>query len=326
MLDKVTLPGVNLPTSHTGFGCVGLTAVNDDARANELLHRAFNRGVTHFDVAPLYGFGRAEVLLGRFLEGRRAQVTVTTKFGLAPPRLAAQNPGLVAFAKRTLRHLPALRRLAHRYAAQSTRVGAFSIRDAELSLRTSLANLRTDYVDVLLLHEGSVEDARNDELLAFAAREIERGTVRCYGLGSGSHRVSPELTTYPPAIKIFQFENDIIGRQKRAFSGTAGRCFITHGALRPLRRIGELALAHPALALEIESATGIQLTDAGELSRLLLQYARFDNPGGVVIFGSTRFEHIDFNVAALEARVESDRMERLSRAISELLSRSSKAP
>jgi aryl-alcohol dehydrogenase-like predicted oxidoreductase len=325
VLNKVILPA-SLHTSVAGFGCVGLTALDDDRRAAQLLERALDRGVTHFDVAPLYGFGRAELILGRFLECRRAQVTVTTKFGLAPPKLAAQNPSLVAFAKRILRHLPAVKRLAHRYAAQSTRVSAFSVRDAEASLHSSLRNLRTDYVDVLLLHEGSVEDARNEELLAFADREIARGTVRFYGLGSGSHRVLPDLTKYPAAIKIFQFENDILARQMQAFSGATGRSFITHGALRPLTRIAEATRANQALSQEIESQTGVPLTDTRELTRLLLQRARFDNPDGIVLFGSTCLEHIDANAAALETPLESDRMERLSLAISQLLSRSSKTP
>jgi aryl-alcohol dehydrogenase-like predicted oxidoreductase len=323
MLDKVTLPNTNLRTSVAGFGCVGLTAVNDEARAGELVHRALDRGVTHFDVAPLYGLGRAELILGRFLEGRRGQVTVTTKFGLAPPKLAAQNPNFVAFAKRILRRLPVAKRLAHRYAAQRTRSGAFSVRDAELSLHTSLRNLRTDYVDVLLLHEGGIEDARNEELLAFVDREMARGTVRNYGLGSASHRVVPDLNSYPAAVKIFQFENDVLAQQKHAFCGTAGRSFITHGALRPLSRIAEAARANRLLAQEIESETGIRLTDETELGRLLLQRARFDNPDGIVIFGSTRVDHIDDNVAALGRPVEREQMKLLSVAISKLLSRPS---
>jgi aryl-alcohol dehydrogenase-like predicted oxidoreductase len=51
-----------------------------------MLERAFALGITHFDVARAYGFGRAEGILGKFLRGRRDQVTVATKLGLQPPR------------------------------------------------------------------------------------------------------------------------------------------------------------------------------------------------------------------------------------------------
>jgi aryl-alcohol dehydrogenase-like predicted oxidoreductase len=39
-------------------------------------------GVTLFDTADAYGFGHNEELLGRFLRGKREQVTIATKFGL----------------------------------------------------------------------------------------------------------------------------------------------------------------------------------------------------------------------------------------------------
>jgi D-threo-aldose 1-dehydrogenase len=43
---------------------------------------AYEAGVRHFDVAPLYGLGVAEKELGRLLLRVPADVTVATKFGL----------------------------------------------------------------------------------------------------------------------------------------------------------------------------------------------------------------------------------------------------
>ena len=49
-----------------------------------LLEAAFDAGIRHFDVAPMYGYGEAEGCLGEFLQRHRADVTVTTKYGIPP--------------------------------------------------------------------------------------------------------------------------------------------------------------------------------------------------------------------------------------------------
>ena len=72
-------------TFPLGFGCVQLTTHREASEAVSMLERAFALGITHFDVARAYGFGRAEGILGKFLRGRRDQVTVATKLGLHPP-------------------------------------------------------------------------------------------------------------------------------------------------------------------------------------------------------------------------------------------------
>src|SRR5262249_28570696 len=46
-------------------------------------HRAWELGVNFFDVAPSYGNGKAEEVLGRALHGRQEQVVVATKVRLA---------------------------------------------------------------------------------------------------------------------------------------------------------------------------------------------------------------------------------------------------
>src|SRR5205807_2674411 len=100
-----------------------------------LLHAALDRGITHFDTARMYGVGQAEVALGEFLAGRRDQVTVATKVGLVPPPSAFRVlPG------RLLRGPLGVRR-------------GFDLRSVQRSLDRSLKALRTDYVDLLFLHE-----------------------------------------------------------------------------------------------------------------------------------------------------------------------------
>jgi aryl-alcohol dehydrogenase-like predicted oxidoreductase len=68
-----------------GLGCMGMSefyGATDDAQSLATLEAAFEAGVTLYDTADSYGIGHNEELLGRFLRGKRQQVTVATKFGL----------------------------------------------------------------------------------------------------------------------------------------------------------------------------------------------------------------------------------------------------
>jgi aryl-alcohol dehydrogenase-like predicted oxidoreductase len=114
---------------RVGFGggtmiAQGFGAVNeDDARA--AIDAAYDAGVRFWDTAAFYGSGRSEELVGEMLEGRRDLVRICTKGGVAYDDLTDL---------RTLR--------------------CDSSYDAlRASLATSLKRLRTDHVDVFLLHQ-----------------------------------------------------------------------------------------------------------------------------------------------------------------------------
>ena len=153
MIRPVHLAGTDLQTSCLGFGCASLGSRVSPADGVAALHRAFDGGVRWFDVAPPYGLGEAETLLGLFLRGRRHDVAVLTKVGLAPPRRST----LVKLAYRVGR--PALG-LARGLRAAVRGSGATRLQKLpltpeliETSLTASLARLGTDYVDVLALHD-----------------------------------------------------------------------------------------------------------------------------------------------------------------------------
>jgi len=71
--------------SALGFGCMGLSEFYgpaDEGESLRVLERALALGVTFLDTADMYGCGHNETLLGRFLQDRREQVTLATKFGV----------------------------------------------------------------------------------------------------------------------------------------------------------------------------------------------------------------------------------------------------
>lgn len=70
-----------------GLGCMNLSHAYGIPRSEEeglaLLRAALDAGVTHFDTATLYGAGRNERLVGRALRGRRDEVVLASKCGMA---------------------------------------------------------------------------------------------------------------------------------------------------------------------------------------------------------------------------------------------------
>jgi aryl-alcohol dehydrogenase-like predicted oxidoreductase len=71
-----------------------------DTKSVEIVHRALELGVTLFDTAEIYGFGRSERILGRALGQDRESVFLATKFMPVVPLAGAVQQRAVASASR----------------------------------------------------------------------------------------------------------------------------------------------------------------------------------------------------------------------------------
>src|SRR6476660_9621859 len=84
-MQKRKLGKSNLEVSAIGFGCMGLSSgygpAVDWQHGVSLIRAAFERGVTFFDTAEVYGPFTNEELVGEALAPMRAQVVIATKFG-----------------------------------------------------------------------------------------------------------------------------------------------------------------------------------------------------------------------------------------------------
>ncbi|GLQ87676.1 aldo/keto reductase [Dyella flagellata] len=97
-MQKRLLGKTGLEVSALGFGCMGLNfsyghALSDDD-AIGLIRDAFDRGVTFFDTAEVYGPFTNEVLVGKALAPVREQVVIATKFGFDIDPATGKNSGL----------------------------------------------------------------------------------------------------------------------------------------------------------------------------------------------------------------------------------------
>jgi len=84
-MQKRTLGNRGLGVSAIGLGCMGLSygygPAVDKQKGISLIRSAFERGVTFFDTAEVYGPFTNEELVGEALAPFRDQVVIATKFG-----------------------------------------------------------------------------------------------------------------------------------------------------------------------------------------------------------------------------------------------------
>ena len=295
-MNQIPLATTGRTTSQLGFGCSSLMGATGRKESLALLEHAFDAGIRHFDVAPMYGYGAAEGCLGEFLARHTADVTVTTKYGIPPPR----NKGLLRTARRAIGPLLAMvpsvkRRLA---AAANTVTAAepkapFTAVAAEASLDHSLAELRTARIDLYLLHEAEAADLTDDSLLRLLEHSVTTGKVGAFGCGSSAVKISALLTNKPRYCPVLQFDWSILDKPQRPLPAFT----LHHRALTA--NFAELSAAlknHTDACRRWSAEVGADLAQPGTLAALMLKAALVLNPGSVILVSSRNRHHITENV------------------------------
>jgi aryl-alcohol dehydrogenase-like predicted oxidoreductase len=177
-METIEIVGGDMAASRIALGTWAIGGRNwggTSARdAIRTIQAALDRGITLIDTAPVYGFGRAEELVGRALDAgnRRERVLIATKFGL-------EWRDDKIFRNATPRRIR---------------------QEVELSLR----RLRTDRIDLYQLHwpDPSTPIAETATALAELVKE---GKIRAIGVSNFApaqldefRRVTPVQTTQPP--------------------------------------------------------------------------------------------------------------------------------
>jgi aryl-alcohol dehydrogenase-like predicted oxidoreductase len=74
-----------LQASELGLGCMGMSdfyGKRNDEESTNVIHHAFQSGITFFDTADMYGPYTNEILVGKAIKDFRNKVTLATKFGI----------------------------------------------------------------------------------------------------------------------------------------------------------------------------------------------------------------------------------------------------
>ncbi len=174
-----------ISVSAIGLGCMGLSEFYgppaQESQAINLLHRAVDLGVTHFDTAEIYGQGHNEQLLGKAFAKRWDQIVLATKFG--PQR----DPATGAF------------------------VGVDgSPANVRSSCEKSLQRLGAERIDLYYLHR--VDPATPiEETVGEMAKLVQEGKIRAVGLSEASAVTLKRANAVYP-ISALQTEYSIFSR------------------------------------------------------------------------------------------------------------------
>ena len=306
-MKLITLPGTGVQTTSIGFGCSNLLGDKSRSQGLGLLHAAFDAGVRHFDVARYYGFGQAESLVGEFAAGRRHQVTIATKFGLQPPSALARPSGLMQAVRTAVRASPFVRRLARRGLNAVVERHRFRVSDARGSLETSLRELRTDYIDLYLLHECEPADC-SAELLEFLRAAQAAGKIRAFGTGTALQHTQKICIGSPGYSGVVQIRNSLVSRCIRTVDAVderlehGRRAIITHGSMEALPVLVKRLRDDCGFRSSFSAEFGLDAENKTGLAALLLRHALHVNPGGIVLFRSAVPATIAGNLRAFMSR------------------------
>lgn len=163
-MSNETIPTAPLGTGGPevgiqGLGCMGMTHAygptdTDEARAT--LEHALDLGVTLFDTADIYGFGRNEEFIAPFVRAHRDRITLASKFGIVRRE---DDPSYQAI------------RNDREYIRQS--------------IEGSLRRLGVDHIDLYYMHRRNVE-VPMEETVGAMAELVQEGKVRHLGLSEVS--------------------------------------------------------------------------------------------------------------------------------------------
>lgn len=148
---KKRMLGDNL-SKRIGFGCGRLVGGNSFKESALLLETAAELGIRYFDVAPSYGLGTAERVLGEVFGGD-IQFEIATKVGISRPKNATLLSAARSFVAPVVRKVAPLKRLALSYLNRQVNRNEMGKNDLLTSFEESLHLLKRNSVDVLFLHE-----------------------------------------------------------------------------------------------------------------------------------------------------------------------------
>ena len=107
-MEYSTLGRTGFRVSRAGFGGGGIGQVwgaTTEEESIRAVHRALELGVNYFDVAPGYGDGKAEEVLGLALQGRRDEAIVATKVRLGADEMDDVAGAVARSVEASLRRL-----------------------------------------------------------------------------------------------------------------------------------------------------------------------------------------------------------------------------
>jgi aryl-alcohol dehydrogenase-like predicted oxidoreductase len=311
-MQKRRLGRSGLEVSAIGLGCMGLSHAYgrplEKSEAIALIRAAFDRGVTFFDTAEVYGPFTNEEIVGEALAPFRRQVVIATKFGFRI--VDGKQAGLDSRPEH-------IREVAE----------------------ASLKRLKTDVIDLFYQHR--VDPNVPIEDVAGAVQELIReGKVRHFGLSEAgvqtirrAHRVQPvaavqneySLWWREPEKELLPVLEEL-GIGLVAFS-PLGRGFLTGAITRDTQfDANDFRNQLPRFAPENRAANQALVEAIAQFARrkgatpaqLALAWLLAKKPWIVPIPGTTKLARLEENLGAVHLELSAEEVGELEAALSRI--------
>lgn len=301
--------GQGLEVSALGLGCMSLSGAYgpalSEAEAGDLLRAAYDRGITFFDTAEIYGPHLNERQLGKGFKAIRDQVVIATKFGFNIDAEGRQGQGF------------------------NSQPG--HIRDV---VDASLLRLGTDYIDLLYQHRPD-PGVPVEDVAGTVGDLIRAGKVRHFGLSESdaatirrAHAVHP-VTALQSEYSLWtrDVEAEILPTLAELGIGFVpfsplGRGFLT-GTVNPgtlgegdfrskmSRFKGEAAVQNQIL---VDGLAKLAARKGYSLAQLALAWVLHRGPDFVPIPGTRKLERLEENIAATDIELTHDDLDAIGSA------------
>jgi aryl-alcohol dehydrogenase-like predicted oxidoreductase len=305
-LELRQLGSGGLRVSALGLGCMSLSGVygeSNDEEAVSLIRYALDQGVTLLDTADMYGWGQNEELVGQAIAGRRDEVVLATKFGQVRSEAGQGVNGRPDYVHQAC--------------------------DA------SLKRLKVDVIDLYYQHRVDPQ-VPIEETVGAMADLVRQGKVRHLGLSEARPETIRRAHSVHP-ISAVQTEYSLLYRQEAeetlqttrelgigfvAYS-PLGRGFLTGGIRSPDEVQGDRRAQHPRFQAEhfahnralVDHVEALAREKGCTPAQLVLAWLLAQGPDVVPIPGTKRQERLDENVGALQVRLSTEDVSRISEAV-----------
>lgn len=276
-MNKRQIGRSDLFVSPLTLGCMSLGTNEKNAR--EIIHAAIDCGINHLDTADLYDFGKNEKVIGRAIKDKRQELIVTSKVG------------------------------NHFDKAKESWFWDPSPAYIEQAIDNSLTRLQTDYLDLCLLHGGTIDDPIDDVIESFE-RLKKMGKIRSYGISSIRPNVIREYAHKSNIDAIMMQYNILDNRPEELFSIIAANkiSVLARGPLAKgiLSNQSKQQIAKKAvdgyLTYDPSSLQDMMLAlqeSKQSITKLAFQYVLHDTTVASAVFGASSLAQLQENSALL---------------------------
>jgi aryl-alcohol dehydrogenase-like predicted oxidoreductase len=304
-MEMRTLGKSGIKVSAIGLGLMSMSGIYGNANDDEsirVIHHALDKGINHLDSSDMYGWGHNETLLGKALKGRREGVIVATKFGQTKD----------ADGKQGVDGKP-------EYVVQAC--------------EASLKRLGIDVIDLYYQHRVDT-NTPIEETVGAMKRLVEQGKVRAIALSEAApntirraHKVHPIAAVQNEYSLMYRRDGEETLQVCRELGialvayAPLGRSMLT-GSVKGKADLpeGDRRLAHPRFQPEHLDANVKIVKRLEEIAaqkkctpaQLVLAWLLAQGKDVIPIPGTKRKQRVEENLAALDIRLSSGDVEKIS--------------